>query len=245
MKTLLLIVIMFCRLSASAETIDEIFDKMEKNQKPMTQRSEITQTIYLTSGEERQSRLISYGKDGSDKGLMEYISPARIKGMKMLMLNEGDDIWFYSPRTARVRKIASHQRKQSVNGSDFSYEDFSANDMRDDYETKLVGTEKIDDTDCYKIKLTAKDKDKTYSSVNFWVDKERYIPLKAEYFDEDRELWKVLTMQGFIKIKDYWTAKTIEMKNVQKGSRTVMIMDKIEYDIPMDDMLFSQRNLKK
>jgi outer membrane lipoprotein-sorting protein len=228
-----------------AQTVDEILDKMEKNQRPKSQRAEITQRIYTVSGSERLSKLVSYGKDEGDKGLMEYVSPARIKGMKMLMLNEGDDIWFFSPRTARVRKIASHQRKQSVNGSDFSYEDFSAKDMREDYNSKLEGTEKINGKPCYKIVSTAKDDGKTYSKSVFWIDKESYYPLKGDFYDEDKALWKTLTMEGVEKVGAYWTAKTITMKNVQKGSRTVMVMDKVEFDVPMKDELFSERNLKK
>jgi outer membrane lipoprotein-sorting protein len=245
MKPIIFIILSLCIFPAAAQTVDEILDKMEKNQRPKSQRAEITQRIYTVSGSERLSRLVSYGKDQGDKGLMEYISPARIKGMKMLMLNEGDDIWFFSPRTARVRKIASHQRKQSVNGSDFSYEDFSAKDMRKDYDSKLEGEETVDGRACFKIVSTAKGKDKTYSKSVFWVDKERYVPLKADFYDEDKALWKTLTMEGVEKVGAYWTAKTITMKNVQKGSCTVMVMDKVEYNVPMKDGLFSERNLKK
>jgi outer membrane lipoprotein-sorting protein len=244
MKRTLIYILTFFFISHSL-TVDEILDKVEANEEAQSAKMEMTQTVYTADGDERISKLVSFGKDKGDKGLMEYLSPARIKGMKILMLNDGDDIWMYSARTARVRKIASHQKNQSVAGSDFSYDDMSARDMRKDYNAELKGTEKLGKKDCYKILMTAKDKKKTYSKSLSWVDTTNYVMLKAEMYDEDQELWKVLTMQDIEKIGNYWTPKKIEMKNVQKGSRTVMTMDKIEYDIELSDKIFSERNLKR
>lgn len=236
---------MVVSLSATALTVDEILDKMEANEEARTSRMEATMVVYDGAGKERTSELISYGYDKGDKGLMEYISPARIKGMKMLMLNDGDDIWVYFPRTARVRKIASHQKKQSVNNSDFSYEDLSMRDNRKDYNCTLAGEEKKNGAACYKIAMQARDPEKTYRKIVMWVDKENFVSVAAEFFDEDGQLWKQLAVDDITRIGDYWTPKRIEMKDVQKGSRTVMTMDKIEYDIDLDESMFSERYLKK
>jgi len=140
----LITLIFFFSTATFSITVDEILDKMEENENANTSRMEMTQIVVKADGRKNTSKLISYSIDKGDKGLMEYSSPARIKGMKILMLNDGDDIWFYSPRTARVRKIASHQKNQSVNNSDFSYEDLSTEDRREDYACKLLGEEKID-----------------------------------------------------------------------------------------------------
>ncbi len=236
---------MLAALPAGALTVDEILDKMEANEEARTSRMEATMVVYDVAGKERTSELISYGCDKGDKGLMEYVSPARIKGMKMLMLNDGDDIWVYFPRTARVRKIASHQKKQSVNNSDFSYEDLSMRDNRKDYHCTLAGEETKDGAACYKIVMKARDPEKTYQRIVMWVDKESFVSVAAEFFDEDGQLWKQLEVDDVTRIGDYWTARTIEMKDVQKGSRTVMKMDKIEYDIQLDESMFSERYLKK
>jgi len=226
-------------------TVDEIFDRMEANENQQSSRMEITETVYDVGGSKRVSKMISYGYNKGEKGLVEYVSPARIKGMKILMLNEGDDIWFHSARTGRVRKIASGQRKQSANNSDFSYEDMSTKDRREDYNSKLAGEEKVDGVQAYKINMTEKEPDETYSRMVFWVDTKRWVPVKAEFYDEDGELWKKLTTDNVTKVGEYWTAKKVEMKNVQKGTRTVMTMDEIEYDIGLDEAMFSERNLKR
>jgi outer membrane lipoprotein-sorting protein len=232
--------------SLNAMTADEILDSMEANQEPQSSRMEVTQVVYPASGSERTSKLLSYSKDKGDRGLMEYVTPARIKGMKILMLNDGDDIWLFSPRTARVRKIASHQKNQSVNNSDFSYEDLSGSDNRDEYDSKVDGTEKVAGAECYKITMTAKGgSDESYSKIVYWVDKEKFLPMQAHFYDEDGEKWKVLTLSDISKQGTYWAYGTVEMKNVLKGSRTVMKMTKIEYDVELDDAMFSERYLKK
>ena len=136
---------------------------------------------------QNESKIISYSMDEGEKSISIYQEPARIKGMKILMLNDGDDIWFYSPRTSRVRKIASHQKNQSVNGSDFSYEDMSTKDHRKDYNCKLIGEEKRSDVNCYKIEMKAKNDDKIYPRIIFWVDKSNFLGKEAEFFDTSFE----------------------------------------------------------
>ncbi|MBN1307723.1 MAG: outer membrane lipoprotein-sorting protein [Chitinispirillaceae bacterium] len=231
--------------SVFAVSVDEILDKMEENENYRTSRVEMTQITVMTGGRENVSRLISYSMDDGDKGLMEYVSPARIKGMKILLLNGGDDIWFYSPRTARVRKIASHQKNQSINNSDFSYEDLSAKDRREEYRCTLIGTGRKNDIACYTIEMIPKKKTGSYSKAVMWIDKEKYVPVEGHFFDENGELWKKLLIVHVEKVGKYWTMNNIEMRNVFKGSKTIMNMEKIEYDQELDPAMFTERYLKQ
>ena len=131
-----------------------------------------------------------------------------------------------------------------MNGSDFSYEDMNTKDRRKDFSSKLLGEEEVDGELCYKIEMTKKEGAHiSYSRAISWVDKERFIPLKMEFYDEYNELWKVLTLDGISKIGEYWSAKDIEMKNVQKGSRTIMSSSSVEYDIDVDMGMFTERYL--
>lgn len=228
-----------------AITVDEILDKAEANQTPKTSRTEMTQKVYESDGRENISKLMSYSADKGEKSLMEYIEPARIKGMKILMLNDGDDIWFYSPRTARVRKIASHQKNQSINNSDFSYEDMSTKDMREDYDIKLDGEEKKNGAECYKLVAMPKKDGSSYSKFINWIDKKRFIPVEVHYFDDGNTLWKKLTVEGAKLIGNYWSFEKIVMQNLLKGTRTVMEMNKTENNIELDKEMFSERYLSR
>jgi len=242
----IILTILLLAINLSALTVDQILDKAEASQKTKTSRTEMTETVYKSDGSTKISKIISYGMNGTEKGLSEYVSPKRIKGMKVLMLNDGDDIWFYSKRTNRVRKIASHQKKSSANGSDFSYEDMSMDDNREKYDYKLLGEEKKDGEECYIVEFKAKDiDDQTYSKLVFWIDKANFVTIKGEFYDEDGSLWKVLSMRGIKKIGNYWTADEIEMKNLLKETRTVMKMTKIEFDIDINESMFTERKLKR
>lgn len=228
-----------------AITVDEILDKAEANQTPQSSRVEMTQRVYESDGRENISKLVSFSSDKGKKSLMEYIEPARIKGMKILLLNDGDDIWFYSPRTARVRKIASHQKNQSVNNSDFSYEDMSAKDMREDYNIKLEGEEQKNGSVCYKLVAMPKKAGSSYSKTINWIDKEKFIPIEVHYYDEENSLWKKLIVEGTKLIGNYWSFEKVIMYNVLKGSKTVMEMSKTENDIILDQDMFSERYLAR
>ncbi|MGL1902766.1 MAG: outer membrane lipoprotein-sorting protein [Fibrobacterales bacterium] len=243
---ILFILLILAILPSFALTVDQILDKVEANEEPQSAKSDMIQISYPSSGTSRESKLISYSADKGDKGFMEYTSPKSVKGMKMLSLNDGDEIWVYFPRTNRKRKIAGSSRKGSMNGSDFSYEDMSQSDKRKDYTYKIIGEENKLNRECWKIEAIAKDADdETYSKLVQWVDKERFIGLVVEFYDEDGELWKELTMKGVAKLGNYWTASTIEMKNIQKGSRTVIKTSKQEFDISIPKSIFTQRNLGK
>ncbi len=242
----LLITLILIASSSFALTVDKILDKVEANEKPQSSKSEMTQISYPSSGTKRESKLISYTTDKGDKSFMEYVSPKSVKGMKMLSLDDGDEIWVYFPRTNRKRKIAGSSRKGSMNGSDFSYEDMSQSDKRKDYTYKIITEEKKRGRDCFKIEAIAKDKDdETYSKIIQWIDTERFIGVYIEFYDEDGELWKELTLDGVSKQGQYWVAKNIEMKNIQKGSRTVILSDKQEFDISIPKNKFTQRSLGK
>ena len=228
-----------------AITADEILDKSEANDNFETSKSTNLEIVYKSDGSKRESEIIAYSFNGNEKSLMEYIKPKRIRGMKILMLNDGDDIWFYSNRTNRVRKIASHQKKQSANGSDFSYEDMSMSDNRKDYNYRLIGEDKKTNKDCYKLEFKAKDDDNTYSKFYIWIEKSNFLIIAGEFYDEDGELWKQLSIRDIKKIGKYWTAGEIEMKNLLKDSKTVIKITKIEYDINIDKNMFTERKLKR
>ncbi len=245
MLTRISVFILLTSVCGYSITVDEILDKTEANQTPQTSRVEMTQRVYESDGRENVSRLISYSSDKGEKSLLEYIEPARIKGMKILMLNDGDDIWFYSPRTARIRKIASHQKNQSINNSDFSYEDMSAKDMREDYNIKLEGEEEKNGSVCYKLVAVPKKSGSSYSKTINWIDKEKFIPVEVHYFDEENSLWKKLCVEGARQIGKYWSYEKVVMHNVLKGSKTVMEMNKTENDIDLDQEMFSERYLSR
>ena len=183
---------------------------------------------------------------GIDLAFTEYLSPPREKGTKMLKL--GDKLWTYSPQTDRVIQISGHMLRQSVMGSDMSY-----NDMMEDrplielYEATLEGSEEIDGRSHWIMLLEAKVKGLSYPKRRAWIDKEYLLPTKEELYAKSGKLLKTSTMDGIKKVQGRWFPSRFiykdELKRNSKG--TEWIIDEIVFDIDIPESRFSKALLRK
>lgn len=131
-------------------------------------------------------------------------------------------------------------------GSDFSYEDVGSGSLVEDYNAKLLGTEKYEGHDCYVLELLPKDpEDISYSKLKRWVDKENFYSMKTEYYDEHGDLLKIMYSSEFENIEGIWIAKKIEMQNVQKGSKTIIISKEVQLNPEIPDSMFTTRQLER
>ena len=206
-------------------------------------------TIVTSSGSKRTFVSESWSKDEGEKNLVRYISPKRVKGQAILMLNNADDIWSFFPRTQRVRKLATHAKKQKMQGSDFSYEDMGSGDaFIEDFTAKRLDDEEMEEKLCFKLELTRKkDSDLSYSKMIMWVIKDSFIPIVIDYFDEDDpDLWLKRLVQSDIKMIDgIPTAMKSVMYNKLDNTQTEMELLEVEYNVQLSDDMFTERNLKK
>ena len=225
-------------------SLDEIMDRVEKNEKIPSSITQVDQTIITTKGKSRVLSIQGFSKNSGDDQLSLYTGPARVKGDKILMLNGGDDIWFYTPRTDRVRHLASNARKQKVQGSDFSYQDLEQRDYQEDFTMELLGSEEVSGIDHYIIQAIPTDSGPDYAKLIFWVNKENFIVSKVEYY-EDALLSKTLYATNVKKIGDYWIAMKLEMQNNKSGSKTYLETKEIEVNVDLDDNRFTTNYLKK
>jgi len=183
---------------------------------------------------------------GIDLAFTEYLSPPREKGTKMLKL--GDKLWTYSPQTDRVIQISGHMLRQSVMGSDMSY-----NDMMEDrpleelYEATLEGSVLIDGRDHWIMHLEAKVKGLSYPKRRAWIDKEFLLPMKEELYAKSGKLLKTSTMDGIKKVQGRWFPSRFifkdELKRNSKG--TEWLIDDIEFDVDIPESRFSKAKLRK
>ena len=225
--------------------VDKVNQLMNQDQAKAT----MMMTITTSSGKDRTFTYESYSKDNGEKNLMKYISPSRVKDQAVLMLNNADDIWSYFPRTNRVRKLATHAKKQKFEGSDFSYEDMGSGDSwLTDFDHKLLADDKLDGVDCFVIEMTAKpDAGSGYSREIMWVGKENYYPLQLDYYDEDDSEYKVkrLSLSDIRNIEGVPTAMKMVMHNLQDNSKTVVEYSDITYAVDLPDELFTERGMAK
>ena len=183
---------------------------------------------------------------GTDLAFTEYLSPPREAGTKMLKL--GEKLYTYSPQTDRVIQISGHMLRQSVMGSDMSY-----NDMMEDrpieelYKATIEGSAKVDGRDHWIIVLDAKVKGLSYPKRRSWVDKEYLLPIKEELYAKSGKLLKTASLEGIKKIQGRWFPSKFvykdELKRNSKG--TEWIIDNIEFNKKIPDSRFSKALLRK
>lgn len=226
-------------------TVKQILEKVDQAEAAPSSQGRMLQVITTTGGQERTLEMISYTKDGTDKQLMRYIGPARVKGESILMLNDGDDIWYYSPRTDRARKIASHAKKKKVMGSDFTYEDMGSGSMAVKYEGNLLGPAKIDKKICYHLELTPTPEGPSYAKIQIWVDQETFLTRRVDYWEKGEKPFKRLLLSDFQMVDNRPTPMKYVMKNLREHSETRMEIKEMKYDVDLPDKLFTERNLKR
>lgn len=253
MKTLSLMALLFSTLffPLAGQNLngEQIINRVNDliNQETIYGKCEMT--IVTTSGSQRKFLYESWSKDSGEKNLIRYLSPTRVKGQATLMLNHADDIWVYFPRTGRVRKLATHAKKQKMEGSDFSYEDMGSGDafIRDFTAAKLKDDKK-EGYNCYKIEMTRKPESSlSYSRMIMWVVKENFVPVVIDYYDENDPglLLKTLVQSDIRDIDGIPTPMNIVMYNKLDNTQTSMTMLEIKYNLPLKDEMFTERGLRK
>lgn len=236
-------------LSAQEMTADEILTTMTETMNPEQAHGKMKMTIITTSGQERTFVYETFSKNQGEKSLMKYLEPSRVKGQTILMLNDADDIWTFFPRTKRVRKLATHAKKQKLEGSDFSYEDMGAsNTFIEEYESVRHEDERKEERLCYKLELTRRpDSDAGYSRIVMWVDKEYMTPLVIDYYHDDNpELWeKQLTCSDVQLIDNIYTPMECTMYNKLDDTKTSMEIIEIDYQVDLPDDLFTEMGMQR
>lgn len=223
----------------------EIIERVSSQMNQETCKAVMKLTIVTTSGDEREFTYNAYTADSGASNTMVYTSPVRVKGQAMLMLNNADDIWAYYPRTDRVRKLATHAKKQKMQGSDFTYEDMGAgNSFVTDFDTKRLEDEEIDGHDCFKIVLDRnEDGDSWYARIVMWVIKDNFVPVVIDYYDNDSPdvRSKRLTQSDIKTIDGIPTPTKMTMHNCLDESDTSLEIVECKYNVKIDKSRFTQR----
>ena len=239
-------VLLFSFVSSQVEniSIDDIIVKMDKN---LNAKSRVVRSKMVVHGR-RSSRIIE-SKNwviGTDKSFTEYLSPAREAGTKMLKLD--DKLWTYSPQTDRVIQISGHMLRQSVMGSDMSYNDMMEDrPLQEIYKATIAGNEKIEGRDHWVITMEARIKGLPYPKRKTWVDKEFFLPSREELYAKSGKLLKTSTLSDIKKIQGRWfPGKFIYKDELKRNSKgTEWIIDNIEFDVNIPSSRFSKALLRK
>jgi outer membrane lipoprotein-sorting protein len=230
------------RALAQAPDAEVLLRRVDEN---MGSDNKITTSVMTVHGR-RGSRSIKAKSwiRGRTQSFTEYLDPPREKGTKMLKLE--DQLWTYTPAADRTILISGHMLRQSVMGSDLSYEDM----MEDPrltvlYSASLGGEEVHGGRACWVLDLVSRGGESAYFKRRIWVDKERFVVLREERFAKSGKLLKTTEAENVERLGGRWVPTRILFKDALKeGGGTEFVLEAIEFDASIPDHVFTKASLR-
>ena len=214
-------------------------------------KSAMTMTLINRAGK-KSARVIrafnlEVAGDG-DKSMSVFDEPADVKGTASLTYShatDADEQWLYLPALKRVKRISSKNKSGPFMGSEFAFEDISSQEV-DKYTYKYLGEDEIDGIKTHKIESYPAYKHSGYTRLISWIDQQRLVGIKVEYYDRKNSLLKTLKISEYQQYLDkFWRAGRMEMQNEQSGKSTILTFSDYEFQSGMSDKDFSSKALKR
>lgn len=242
-RTLLAVFFLLFPALAQAATGDEILAGIDKNLTFDLRESWLAMTV-TKAGRAKTYRMHSLAR-GEEEMAMEFLEPARDKGTKML--KKGDDLWMFMPSVEKTQKISGHMLRQGLMGSDMSYEDLMEwSKWRVQYTPTVLGEELLDGHKVWKVELKAKDTTISYPRRLIWVDQTTFIPSKQELYALSGMLLKTWTMTDARPTEGrVFPMRMVVADQLQKGSLTEIVFEKVTFAVKVADEVFSTRWLER
>lgn len=241
--------LVFTAAVALSQDARQIIEESQKRHRSNTQQYEGLLQVFNPNGKNSEKRwqFFRSGNYGDSKALLRFLSPPEVKDVALLIVNHPDrasDQWMWLPELHRDRRVALQDRSTRFFGTDFSYEDLEERDVSQS-DFKLLGEEAIDGQAAWKIESTPKKgKSSQYHKVVMWIRKDIYFPIQYDMFVKDL-LVRRLHYRRIEKVSGIWSALEMEMLDLRRKGRTILKTDKLQYNIPLKDELFTLQALRR
>jgi outer membrane lipoprotein-sorting protein len=251
--TIILAMMMIITASLTAQAITglKIIENVYNRPTGDDQTADLTMSLINSRGNERVREIKQLLKDFGDmeKKIMFFVSPADVRNTSFMNWSydepgKDDDQWIYLPALKKIKRISSDSKSDYFMGSDFTYDDLGDRHPISDTH-KLLREESIDGEDCYVVESTPKEEEYMYSRTITWVIIDKWIGKKKEFYDEDDELLKTLTVKEIVTFDDVIIITLSEMHNAQKNHKTIMKLENVEINTGVADNKFSERMMKR
>jgi hypothetical protein len=258
MRILLTSILFFFSLTALyAEELTgrQIIEKQRTLQACDTEYGEelmMIKNLKSNAQEKREVRRYAKKVDGLGRVLVAFVAPDDIAGTAILtweQTDRDDDQWMYLPASGKMQRVGSSSRKNYFMGTDFTYEDIQPDEI-DHFTYSVIRTDmfQIDEKkcECWVIEVvpsTAETKKKSgYSKRLLWIDKERFVTPKIEFYDRRDRLLKTQQSFEFQQIEGtIWRPRKVMMSNPSKSSQTLALTKAREINQPIADDVFTER----
>jgi outer membrane lipoprotein-sorting protein len=227
----------------------QIVQEVQRRSEAASQRYEGVLQVFNDKGRVSDKRWIleRLGTYGKSKVVLRFTVPAEVKGVALLIVNHPDrasDQWMWTPSLERDRRIALQDRSARFFGTDFSFEDLEERDV-DQYDYSLDGEETIEGESCWRIQsIPRQGKSSQYSRSTVWIRKGNYTFARLDNYIKEQIVRRLL-YADLANVQGIWTARRLEMTDLRTKSRTRLLLDKLEYNVPMKDDDFTLPALRR
>jgi hypothetical protein len=248
-KAVVLCLCLCMSATAFAQDALEIMTEVQRRSRTNSQHYEGTLQVTSDNSRVTEKRWVydRIGAHGSSKAVLKFTAPAEVKGMALLILNHPDrasDQWMWTPAINRERRIALQDRSTRFFGTDFTFEDLEERDVSQ-YDYRLLGEEAIAGVPSWKIESTPKRaKGSQYTHSYVWVRKNDYVVARMEGYKRDK-LVRSISYSDIAKVQNTWTARRLEVHDPGRNSRTVLVLDRLEYNVTLKDEDFTLQALRR
>ena len=234
---------------ALAQDARQIVEESQRRGRSTSQRYDGVLEVIAADGKvtKKSWQSLRVGSYGNSKSVIRFTAPPEVKGVALLVINHPDrssDQWMWTPAIGRERRIALQDRSTRFFGTDFSFEDLEERDVNQ-YDYRLLGEEAIDGAACWKIEARPRQsKTSQYTSTRVWVRKDNYAAAQYESLIKEQVVRR-LHQTDIQNVQGIWTPRQLEMTDLRRTGRTILRLDKLEYNVAVKDDDFTIQALRR
>jgi len=247
--------VLLAGVAAAALTADEILDRMEEEGDKLAEGSMIGTMRFDNTYRDGTTAGNVFGMLSKPNfALIYFIEPADVAGTIFLTheIEEGTDtrLWLYLPLLGIPKELVSdEERGGSFAGSSMSYDELGGDNDRDDFVATLLREEELVIGDeariAYVIESVAKegvDTDTPRSVV--WVDKEAFLMLKAESYNDMGNLSSTVEVVSLTEFEGMLTfSEMLSTDVLDESSTLITVIERRRPDAEIPDEVFSPEGL--
>lgn len=234
---------------AAADNAQQIVEEAQRRTTTESERYEGLLQSFNATGKTSEKRWIfeRLGSHGQGKSVIRFTAPSEVRGVALLIVNHSgraSDQWMWTPALERDRRIALQDRSTRFFGTDFSFEDLEERDAGQ-YEHTLLAEEAIAGAATWKIQAVPKSsRSSQYTKSIVWIRKDNYATVRIDSYVKEQVVRR-LQSSDIRSVQGIWTAHEMVMTDLRRASRTRLVLDKVQYNLPFRDDDFTVQALRR
>jgi hypothetical protein len=246
------------RALAETPTGRQIMQRVDDRNDGDRELQDMEMLLIDNNGSTRTRRLRRWRRDlGKDvQSILFFLAPADVKDTGLLTYDyddpdKDDDQWLYLPALKKTKRIATGDKSGSFMGSDFSYADVTERNLTH-YDYRLIKEDVLDGVPVWQVEAipnTPKEIDETgYTKLVYSVRQDNDVMVRAICWLRRGDRMKYYEVKKLEQIDGIWIATEMHM-TTRKGDvtlhKTVLRIENVHFNQPMDESRFSVRQLEK